>query len=375
MPLKLIQRGDTWHITGTEFGETVRRSTGTADRKKAQAILAKVRAEIFKRHTYGAQATCTFLNAAKSYLAAGKGGKDPRFLNRLLYKDRALTELTALAQTVLRDINQGFLDKLVEQCPGAESATILRNIYSPIRAVLTHASKRDLCAPPKFDCPAPGGGRTRWIKPEEAERALAVCAEHERALVTFMIGTGCRASEALFIDWREVDLDGGYAVIMGPTEEDDRDYQTKNGKVRTIALSLRVLAELRKLPHRQGPVFRKANGEPYKRPNEKGRGGDLHVVNDMFGREGRGGGIAKRAGLPHINPHMTRHTFATWHSKMDTHPLKLMVLGGWSSLDLVQRYSHMEGRLSAADARIIATWLCGLEEQPSRAPALKVVGE
>jgi hypothetical protein len=52
------------------------------------------------------------------------------------------------------------------------------------------------------------------------------------------------------------------------------------------------------------------------------------------------------------------------------------VLGGWSSLDLVQRYSHMEGRLSAADASIIAPWLCGLDEpHQRRAPALKVVGE
>src|SRR5215471_5302138 len=105
MPIELQKRPgrDKWYIMGTEFGENVRQSTGTADRKQAEAILAKVRAEIFQRHAFGAQATCTFLAASISYMEAGKGGRDGRHLTRLLYKDynaEKPQELTELATTV-----------------------------------------------------------------------------------------------------------------------------------------------------------------------------------------------------------------------------------------------------------------------------------
>src|SRR5262245_23201961 len=95
---------DKYYIMGTEFGENVRESTGTADLAKAKVILAKKRAEIFKRHAYGAQATCKFIDAATSYLEAGKGGKNKRHLHNLLYKDKDATELTDFAQKPLSEI-------------------------------------------------------------------------------------------------------------------------------------------------------------------------------------------------------------------------------------------------------------------------------
>jgi integrase len=307
-----------------------------------------------------------------------------RFLRRLLYKDYRADqpqELTEFAQKVLRDIDQNCLDKLARQYPDAKPATLIANIYTPITAVMRHAAKRGMCVVPNFDRPQVGGGRTRWLRPDEAEKFVAACSEHFAPFATFLIGTGCRLSEALYLDWNEVDLDGGYAIIMGPTDDDDDDYQTKNGRARTIPLSLRVLAALRKLPHRTGAVFRKADGEPYARWDAEGVGG-RHVHNSFVW-------ACKRAGLKHVHPHMCRHTFATWHSQMGTHQFKLMLLGGWSSVSMVKRYSHMEGALSAADARIIAPWIGASSELETRssartsgehtrtrfAPALRMVGK
>src|SRR5262245_47919889 len=363
---------DAWYLMGTEFGENIRESTGTADRKQAEVILARKRKEIFERHAYGAQATCTFLAAAQSYLEAGKGGREKRFLLQLLYNDYKAEqpqELTELAGKVLRAIDQSYLDTLVKTFPGVQPATLVRYVYTPITAVLTHASKRGLCNRPNFDRPEVGGGRIRWLAPVDAEKLAAACSDHFRPFVVFLIGTGCRLSEALYLDWREVNLDGGYVIIHGLTDDDDSEYQTKTGNVRTIPLSLRVLAELRKLAHRTGAVFRRPDGEPYARPDEQGRGG-RHAHTALVG-------AAERAGLSHVHPHLLRHTFATWHSQMGTQVFRLMHLGGWSSPAMAKRYSHMEGMLSPADARIIATWLCGLEpHQAAKAvPALKLVGE
>src|SRR5262245_26436656 len=125
MPLKLIKRPgrNDWYVFGTHLGQFFRRSTKTADRAEAEIILAKYQAENFNRRILGPQTVTTFLEAAISFLRAGKGGKNPRFLNRLLYKDAELTVLTELASMVLSDINQRTLDKLVEQCPGAANGT------------------------------------------------------------------------------------------------------------------------------------------------------------------------------------------------------------------------------------------------------------
>src|SRR5262245_30568301 len=109
MPIELEKRPGrkNYYLMGTEFGENVRESTGTADLSQAKVKLALKRKEIFDRHAFGAQATCTFLSAAQSYLEAGKGGREKRFLLQLLYKDYKAEqpqELTGLAGKVLRTI-------------------------------------------------------------------------------------------------------------------------------------------------------------------------------------------------------------------------------------------------------------------------------
>ncbi|MEE8455658.1 MAG: tyrosine-type recombinase/integrase, partial [Limibaculum sp.] len=55
------------------------------------------------------------------------------------------------------------------------------------------------------------------------------CSSHLRPLVTFMLYTGARASEALYLDWVNVDL--GRAHVVFP--------ETKNGEPRGVPLHSR----------------------------------------------------------------------------------------------------------------------------------------
>jgi integrase len=367
MSLKLQIRSDRqnnyWQIVGSQFGKRVRRCTGTSDRAQAEIILAKLQGQAFEHHAFGPQATVTFIEAARSYLGAGKGGKNPRFLQRLLYKDKAKTILTNLATTPLRDIDQRRLDDLRDELcePDAKNSTIVRNIYMPITAVMRHAAKRKLCAVPLFDVPKQPKGRTRWLKLEEAERLIAECSPHFAPYVIFLLGTGCRLSEALYINWSEIDLEGGHATIIGPTDDDDDEIRTKNGNARVIPLVRPVIAALRALPDREGPVFRRPDGKPYARLDEAGKGG-RHVHTALAG-------AAERAGLKHVHPHLMRHTFATWHVMMGTHQFELMRLGGWLSIEMVKRYSHVEGiKLSPAQRAALAQWT----DPAAPAPAAKL---
>jgi integrase len=78
--------------------------------------------------------------------------------------------------------------------------------------------------------------------------------------VTFLLYTGCRVGEALWLDWRHVDL--AHRHVTFP--------KTKNGEPRGVNLHPRVVAALANLPHRTGEVFRRPDGKPYERPGYEG---------------------------------------------------------------------------------------------------------
>ena len=88
---------------------------------------------------------------------------------------------------------------------------------------------------------------------------MSHAAPHLRPLIHFLLCTGARLSEALYLDWSDVDLPAAVAVF--------RD--TKNSRDRAAALPpLAVM--LANLPYddeglrtRSGPVFRRDDGEPY----------------------------------------------------------------------------------------------------------------
>ena len=78
----------------------------------------------------------------------------------------------------------------------------------PMRAILNYAQKLGWCDVPHFVVPRENKGRTRFLFPDEVERLIAAAAPHLRPLLTFLVGTGVRMTEAVYLDWRDVDLAG-----------------------------------------------------------------------------------------------------------------------------------------------------------------------
>jgi len=48
-----------------------------------------------------------------------------------------------------------------------------------------------------------------------------------------------------------------------------------------------------------------------------------------------------RAGIDNFRFHDLRHTWASWHVQAGTSLYLLQKLGGWESLEMVQRYAHL----------------------------------
>lgn len=351
MPLHLVRRPKSpyWYIRGSIRGILVDESTRLGERAAAEEVLALRAAEIVKRSIHGDPATRTFAEAALSYMEAGGERKHLGPILKLLGRRN------------LASITQDVIDETAHKLkPRTGPATQNRHVYTPIAAVLHHAARKRWCDKPVIARPKEPKGRVRWITPEEAARMVAAAAPHLAPLVTFLLCTGARLSEALYLDWRQVDLSRGHVTFL----------DTKNGERRGVPLHPRAVAALANLPwDRKGAVFRRPAGKIKK----AGR-----VWLPYEDREGEGGGqvktawagMLKRAGVADFTPHDCRHTWATWHYAANRDLAQLMELGGWKSAQMVMRYAHVNvSHLAPSIGRI---WELPGDPAPAASPKLMI---
>src|SRR4051795_9612261 len=197
MPLRLVKRPKSpyWIIRGTLRRIRVEQSTGTSDRRAAEEILIKREAEILEQSIHGRRATETFASAALSYL---RNGGSKRF---------TLPVIRHFGTQHLARIDQDALDPGAKKLyPNASPSTRNRQFYAIASAILHHAAKRGWCPPPIIERPDLPPGRIRWIRIGEADRLIAACSDHLRPLLIFLLYTGARTGEALWLDWRDLDL-------------------------------------------------------------------------------------------------------------------------------------------------------------------------
>lgn len=304
-------------ITGTVAGVRIRRRAQSNDPKLAREEAAVIEAGLLRAQWHGKRPGLhTFGQAVLAYLAhEPRAEAEKARLNRLL---------RGVGDVPLHTLDQESVDRLraVMLRPDAAPATAAREIITPLRAILAFAARRKWCDAPSLDAPRATPGRTAFLLPAQFEALRDAAAPHLRPLLAFLIGTGARLGEALALEWDAVDLAGGRVRFHAD--------QTKAGKAYTKALPPAVVVALAGLPHRDGPVFRTAQGQPY------------------GARDGAGGHIRsawatamRRAGLAGFTPHDLRHSWASWHYAVHRDLLALKAAGGWSSVVLVERYAHL----------------------------------
>lgn len=316
--LKLVRRPRSpfWIIRGTVAGVRVEESTGVSDEKVARQIFTQRAAEIYKQSVYGRRATVSFAEAAHMYLKLGGEG---RFLEKVL---------THFGTAPLARIDQDAIDRgALKAYPDAKASTRNRQFYTPTIAVLTFAAKRKWCDAPLIERLEEGPLRVRWLTPAEADRLIDACAPHLRPLVVFLLYTGARVGEALWLDWSCIDLARGHVSLP----------RTKNGEPRGVGLHPRVVAELANLPHREGVIFRKPDGTIYDPLDED----DPHDTSAGTRISTAFSGAVRRAELTNFHPHDCRHSWATWIYSRTRDLFGLQRLGGWKSLRMVERYAHV----------------------------------
>ena len=215
-------------------------------------------------------------------------------------------------------------------------------ITGALRRILKHARERGA----KIDAPPTGrmigvtapknNHRQRILTDKELQTLLAKLRErdiHAWRYVMFVAGTGCRASEAFNLRWRNVNLKEGTVTFT----------KTKNTNSRTVPLGKELKSILKALTagKPQEHVFLGQQGEPYK----AAPAAFLAVVEEMKLNEGR-------EPLDRFTLHILRHMAATRLSHVL--PLRgLMDVMGWKVAAMALRYSHT----SEADRKIAADTL------------------
>ena len=169
--------------------------------------------------------------------------------------------------------------------------------------------------------------RVRFLTQSEADRLLLALPHHLQPVIQYALATGCRRAEILNLEWSRVDLKRQVAWLDHGT--------TKNGAARGIPLNRDALIALEMSRSRNARwVFTYLN-EP------------MVGIGSAFKK------ALKRADINNFRFHDLRHTWASWHVMAGTPLYDLMTLGGWKTMDCVQRYAHLAPEhLASAASRI-----------------------
>jgi integrase len=173
----------------------------------------------------------------------------------------------------------------------------------------------------------PDNRRVRFLQPEQANSLLNVLANkspqvHDMALLS--LDTGMRKGEVFSLTWQDIDFKNEIIQIK----------DTKNNRNRQSFMTKEVKAMLKTIQRSGsgvGHIFQKKNG------------GSINHVYKVFDRTvealGFNKGIKDRRDK--VVFHTLRHTFASWLASNGTPLLVIKELGGWQSLDMVERYTHL----------------------------------
>lgn len=329
MPYKRNDSPVWWASYTDQRGKRVRRSTGTTDRKEADAIEAKWKLEAYRAAQWGEQPSRTFEELMVGYLNATRAEKRPWGHRRDLDATRHLRahfgglELGQLNAATVRDYVAGRRGASV-------SASTINRELCVLSAAINYARKEWEWDIPN---PVPGrklrepDGRVRWITRAEAA-ALMRAAEGERNaphladFIRLALHTGCRKGELLGLEWRRVDLQAGLIHLEA--------QHTKTGKRRSVPLNGDARAAM------LGRARYRAEHCPSSRwVFSHADGTRIQDVKRAFAT------ACRRVEIEDFRIHDLRHTCAAWLVSAGVGLTEVRDLLGHTTVKMTERYAHL----------------------------------
>ncbi len=152
--------------------------------------------------------------------------------------------------------------------------------------------------------------RVRYLTADEEARLFQVCPDRYKPFVSVALHTGFRKGELLGLRWRDVDFEAGVLTVE----------RSKHGEAKRVPMNSRVVEILKTLPRTSPHVF----------PPEQ-----YQWISQTFPA------IVRKAKVEDFHFHDLRHTFASRLAMAGVDMLTIKELGGWKTLGMVIRYTHL----------------------------------
>jgi site-specific recombinase XerD len=335
---EIYQRGATWWLDFTHQGRRHQVRLGARISRTVAGELARVQRAALLKGEAGIgrkRADIGFDQAREEFLKWADANKRPRTAQTYRQCLQALAvsfagqRLSAISAFDVERHKQARLKAGVRVMVNRERE-VLRALYNRCREWGKYEGENPVV---RVKGVRESAGRLRFLTPEkEATLLAAATAPGLRAIILAGLYAGLRIeSEALTLAPADVDLRTGLLTVQSA--------YAKSGKTRSVPMNARLRAALAPLKEQAtgATLFVSRTRMPYR------------SIRTAFKT------ACRRAGLTDVTPHVLRHTFASRLVMAGVDLRTVQELGGWSSLELVQRYAHLSpGHKAEAVERISA---------------------
>lgn len=352
--MSITLRGGVWHCHFfTPSGKRVRRSLGTGDKKQAQELHDKLKAEAWRVDQIGDLPPRTFEECCIRWIREKEHKRalddDKTKIEFFLQHFSGMDISSITANDVYNAVEKMTNRKHYQNWVSSRDAAIRKGKEPPeykakpvsqetraqhlsfMRGLFRIAEKDWLWIKdaPVIKVRKPGNKRIRWLTKDEAARLIECVSDDLKPVVTFALATGLRRSNIINLEWQQVDMQRKIAWV---NPED-----AKAGKAIGVALNdtaCKVLRDQIGKHSRWVFVHTKAKHRP--------DGTITPAVRKMSlgNHKGWDAGL-RRAGIENFRFHDLRHTWASWLVQSGVPLSILQEMGGWESIEMVQRYAHL----------------------------------
>lgn len=316
--MAVYRKGENWYVDYYLKGRRKRKKIGHS-KKLALQVLEDIHTKITKKEYLGIheEKKIPFEEYAKEYLDYSKANKAFSTYQR---RDRINIKhlIAAFGGKYLFEITPPMIEEYkAMRLENVEPSTVNREL-----ACLKHMYTKAIEWEYVSQNPAKGvklfkeaPGRLRYLRPEEVEALVNVCADHIRPIVVTAVNTGMRKAEILNLQWSDIDLKN-LKIKVG---------HSKNNESRVIPINKTLHHELSGLKIRSTGdyVFAGKDNGPYA-DIKKGFASAL-----------------KRAGIKDFRFHDLRHTFGSHLVMQGVNVKTVQQLMGHKDIKMTMRYSHL----------------------------------
>lgn len=348
-----------WWVKYTDAsGKRTDRSTGTTERREAQALEAKWRLEAHQMRQWGVQPEHTFDELMLAYLKATSDTM--RDSERATYAIQRLKPF--FTGRVMERLRRADVSAYIEKrkADGVGPYTVNREL-DLLSAAINYARKHwewDIQNPVSGMSLRQPEGRLRWLSRAEADVLIREAEKEPRSphladFIRLALNTGCRKNELLKLSWDRVDLKANVLRLEGE--------HTKSGRRRAVPLNdeaRRALLNRARFRAQHCPdsdwVFARRSGKR------------IQFMQNGFQA------ACTRAKIKGFRVHDLRHTFASWLVQGGVPLLEVAKLLGHSTIEMTERYAHLAPENLKAAVGVLDRLRSGYVDRADAVVALKV---